>query len=314
VLAAGVGAYMAAVFHLVTHAFFKALLFLGAGSVIHGLHEEQDMRKMGGLRTLMPTTHWTMLVATLAIAGIFPLAGFWSKDEILAGAIKSGGINILWWLVALGTAFMTSFYMFRLYYMTFHGEPRMPTEVAAHVHESPPSMRVPLMLLAVLSIIGGFLGVPPEGGILHRILEPVFHHALELSGGYHAFALVDVVLMLVSLAVAIAGWRMAYLFYVQRPELPEQWAERWRGYYELLVNKYYVDEGYAAFLIKPIFTFSQVLWRWVDDFVIDGLVNLVGKIVAFIGECVRWFQTGNVRTYAVVLVAGTLYVLWQLIG
>jgi len=232
----------------------------------------------------------------------------------LAGAIKSGGINILWWLVALGTSFMTSFYMFRLYYMTFHGEPRMPTEVAAHVHEPPPSMRVPLILLAVLSIIGGFLGVPPEGGILHHILEPVFHYALELSEGHHAFALVDVVLMLVSLAVAIAGWRMAYLFYVQRPELPEQWAERWRGYYELLVNKYYVDEGYAAFLIKPILTFSQVLWRWVDDFVIDGIVNLVGKIVVFIGEGVRWFQTGNVRTYAVVLVAGTLYVLWQLIG
>ena len=314
VFAAGVGAYMAAVFHLVTHAFFKALLFLGAGSVIHGLHEEQDMRKMGGLRTLMPTTHWTMFVATLAIAGIFPLAGFWSKDEILAGAMKSGGIHILWWLIALGTAFMTSFYMFRLYYMTFYGEPRMPPETVAHVHESPPSMRVPLILLAVLSMMGGFIGVPPEGGMLHHVLEPVFHEALALSGGHHAFALIDVLLMVVSLAVALAGWWMAYRFYVQHPELPAQWAERWRSYYELLVNNYYVDEGYAAVFIKPVYTFSRVLWRWVDDFVIDGIVNLVGKMVAFIGEGVRWFQTGNVRTYAVVLVAGTLYVLWQLIG
>jgi NADH-quinone oxidoreductase subunit L len=314
VFAAGIGAYMAAVFHLVTHAFFKALLFLGAGSVIHGMHEEQDMRKMGGLRTLMPTTHWTMWVATLAIAGIFPLAGFWSKDEILAGAMKSGGINIVWWLIALVTAFMTSFYMFRLYYMTFSGEPRMSAEAQAQVHESPPSMRVPLILLAVLSMIGGFLGVPPEGGVLHRVLAPVFHQALELSGGHHEFALIDVVLMVVSLAVAIAGWWMAYRFYVQSPQLPEQWAERWRGYYDLLVNKYYVDEGYTAVFIKPIGAFSQVLWKWVDDFVIDGMVNFVGKMVELVGEGVRWFQTGNVRTYAVVLVAGTLYVLWQLIG
>lgn len=269
---------------------------------------------MGGLRTLMPTTHWTMFVATLAIAGIFPLAGFWSKDEILAGAMKSGGIHILWWLIALGTAFMTSFYMFRLYYMTFYGEPRMPPETVAHVHESPPSMRVPLILLAVLSMIGGFIGVPPEGGMLHHVLEPVFHEALALSGGHHAFALIDVLLMVVSLAVALAGWWMAYRFYVQHPELPAQWAERWRSYYELLLNNYYVDEGYAAVFIKPVYTFSRVLWRWVDDFVIDGIVNLVGKMVAFIGEGVRWFQTGNVRTYAVVLVAGTLYVLWQLIG
>ncbi len=314
IFAAGIGAYMAAVFHLVTHAFFKALLFLGAGSVIHGMHEEQDMQKMGGLRTLMPTTHWTMFVATLAIAGIFPLAGFWSKDEILAAAIKGGGINVLWWVIALVNAFMTSFYMFRLYYMTFHGEPRMSDEVKSHVHESPPSMCVPLILLAVLSILGGFLGVPPEGGVLHHFLEPVFHKAIELAGGHHHFGFIDVVLMVVSLAVAIAGWLMAYRFYVQNPQMPAQWAERWRTYYDLLVNKYYVDEGYAAVFIKPIYAFSQVLWRWVDDFVIDGIVNLVGKIVELIGEGVRWFQTGNVRTYAVVLVAGTLYVLWQLIG
>lgn len=315
ILAVGIGAYIAAIFHLVTHAFFKALLFLGAGSVIHGLHEEQDMRKMGGLRTLMPTTHWTMFVATLAIAGIFPLAGFWSKDEILAGAIKNGGINILWWLIALVTAFMTSFYMFRLYYMTFHGEPRMDPEVKAHVHESPPSMRVPLMLLAVLSIVGGLLlGLPPEGGLLHHFLEPVFHHAFELAGGHHAFAWIDVGLMVVSLAVALGGWLLAYRFYVQQPDMPAQLAERFRAFYTLFVNKYYVDEGYAAVVIKPIYIFSQALWKWVDDFVIDGIVNLVGKIVEVVGEGVKRFQTGYVRTYAFVFVLGTLYVLWRLIG
>lgn len=315
IFAVGIGAYIAAVFHLVTHAFFKALLFLGAGSVIHGMHEEQDMRKMGGLRTLMPTTHWTMFVATLAIAGIFPLAGFWSKDEILAGAIKSGGINILWWLIALVTAFMTSFYMFRLYYMTFHGEPRMDPEVKAHVHESPPSMRVPLMVLAALSIVGGLLlGFPPEAGLLHHFLEPVFHHAFELGGGHHKFALIDVVLMVVSLAVAVGGWLLAYRLYVQQPDMPAQLAERFRALYTLFVNKYYVDEGYAAAVVKPIYTLSQALWTWVDDFVIDGIVNLVGKIVEVVGEGVKRFQTGYVRTYAFVFVLGTLYVLWRLIG
>ncbi len=315
IFAVGIGAYIAAVFHLVTHAFFKALLFLGAGSVIHGMHEEQDMRKMGGLRTLMPTTHWTMFVGTLAIAGIFPLAGFWSKDEILAGAIKSGGINVLWWLIALLTAFMTSFYMFRLYYMTFHGESRMDPEVKAHVHESPPSMRVPLMLLAVLSIFSGLLlGFPPEAGLLHHILEPVFHHAFELAGGHHSFALIDVVLMVVSLAVALGGWWLAYRFYVQQPEVPAQLAERFRAFYTLFVNKYYVDERYATFIVDPIYNLSKALWKWVDDFVIDGIVNLVGKIVEVVGEGVKRFQTGYVRTYAFVFVLGALYVLWRLIG
>lgn len=315
IFAVGIGAYIAAIFHLVTHAFFKALLFLGAGSVIHGMHDEQDMRKMGGLRTLMPTTHWTMFMGTLAIAGIFPLAGFWSKDEILAGAIKSGGINILWWLIALVTAFMTSFYMFRLYYMTFHGEPRMDAEVKAHVHESPPSMTAPLMLLAALSIVGGLLlGFPPEAGLLHHFLEPVFHHAFELGGGHHAFALIDVVLMVVSLAVAIGGWLLAYRLYVQQPDMPAQLAERFRALYTLSVNKFYVDEGYAAAVVNPIFNLAKVLWEWVDDFVIDGIVNLVGKIVEVVGEVAKRFQTGYVRTYAFVFVLGTLYVLWRLIG
>src|SRR3989449_2415288 len=157
VFAVGLGAYTAGIFHLVTHAFFKALLFLGAGAVIHALAGEQDMRKMGDLRAALPTTHWTMRWATLAIAGIFPFAGFWSKDEILAGAIKSGGLNILWWLVGLFTAFLTAFYMFRLLYLTFYGTSRVEPDVAEHLHEAPPAMRVPLVFLALLSLLGGFL-------------------------------------------------------------------------------------------------------------------------------------------------------------
>src|SRR5262249_53970021 len=209
VFAVGVGADTAGIFHLVTHAFFKALLFVGGGAVIHALAGEQDMRKMGNLRAALPTTHWTMRWGTWAIAGIFPFAGFWSKDEILAGALKSGGINILWWLVGLGTAFLTAFYMFRLLYLTFYGPSRVDPHVADHLHEAPPAMRMPLVVLALLSLLGGFLGFPPEHGRLHRLLEPVFAAAEHLRGGPHHFGFGDVVLMLVSLAVAIAGWRLA---------------------------------------------------------------------------------------------------------
>lgn len=310
IFAVGIGAYVAGIFHLVTHAFFKALLFLGAGSVIHALGDEQDMRKMGNLRAALPTTHWTMLVGTLAIAGIFPLAGFWSKDEILAGAMKTGGINVLWWVVGAVTAFLTAFYMFRLYYMTFRGESRVDPEVAAHLHESPPSMCTPLILLAVLSIVGGFVGVPPENGLLHHFLNPVFHHAIELAGGHHQFTFLDVFLMLISLALAIAGWRLAYRFYVQEPRKPEQLAQRWQAYYTLLVNKYYVDEGYAKAIIGPIYNFAMGLWHLFDVAVIDRIVNGVAGFVRLDSEMISRVQTGYVRTYALWVVIGTLGILW----
>jgi NADH-quinone oxidoreductase subunit L len=313
IFAVGIGAYAAGIFHLVTHAFFKALLFLGAGSVIHALHGEQDMRKMGGLRTMLPTTHWTMLVATLAIAGIFPLAGFWSKDEILAAAIKSGGLNVLWWLVGAATAFLTAFYMFRLYYMTFHGNSRMEPEVAAHVHESPPAMRVPLVALAVLSILGGFLGVPPEGGMLHRFVEPVFHPAVALSGHHHAFSFVDILLMLISLALAIASWFMAYRFYVREPQLPAQWAQRWQALYTLSANKYFVDEGYAKAIVRPIHRFAVGLWQIFDVKVIDLIVNGIARAVALIGDVIQPVQTGYVRTYALWVAFGALCILWFIV-
>jgi NADH-quinone oxidoreductase subunit L len=311
--AVGIGAYAAGIFHLVTHAFFKALLFLGAGSVIHALGGEQDMRKMGNLHAALPTTHWTMLVGTLAIAGIPPLAGFWSKDEILAGGIKAGGINILWWLVGALTALITAFYMFRLYYLTFRGTSRLEPAVAAHVHESPDTMRTPLILLAVLSIVGGFVGFPPENGALHHFLEPVFHPAIEKAGGHHPFTFLDVVLMVISFALAVGGWRLAYRCYVQKPQLPEQWAQRWQTYYRLLVHKYYVDEGYAKAIVEPLYNFAIGLWQVFDVAVIDRIVNGVAGFVRLDGEIVSRMQTGYVRTYALWIVMGALCVLWFIV-
>jgi NADH-quinone oxidoreductase subunit L len=314
IFAVGVGAYTAGMFHLVTHAFFKALLFLGAGAVIHALAGEQDMRKMGNLRTALPTTHWTMWWATLAIAGIFPFAGFWSKDEILAGALKSGGINILWWLVGLGTAFLTAFYMFRLFYLTFYGTSRVDQHMVEHLHEAPPAMRMPLILLALLALLGGVLGLPPEHGSLHRLLAPVFAAAEHLRGGPHHFGVGDVVLMLISLAVAIAGWRLAHRVYVQEPQLEAQWIQRWQGYYTLLANKYYVDEAYAKLIVRPLYALSEsLLWRVFDVGVIDRLVNTVARFVSLDGQLLSYVQTGYVRTYALTLVVGALVMLFVLL-
>src|SRR5499426_783401 len=281
----GVGAYAAGIFHLVTHAFFKALLFLGAGAVIHALGGEQDLRRMGNLRAALPSTHWTMYWATLAIAGIFPFAGFWSKDEILAGAIKSGGLNILWWLVGLFTAFLTAFYMFRLFYLTFRGTSRVEPHVAEHLHEAPPAMRVPLIFLALLSLLGGFLGFPPEHGGLHRLHAPVFAGAEHLRGGPHHFGFGDVVLMLISLTVAVSGWLLARRVYVQEPELEAQWIQRWHGYYTLLLNKYYVDEIYAKYIVRPLYALSEnALWRVLDVGVIDRVVNVLGRVMSLNGQ------------------------------
>ena len=314
VFAVGVGAYTAGIFHLVTHAFFKALLFLGAGAVIHALAGEQDMRKMGDLRGALPTTHWTMRWATLAIAGIFPFAGFWSKDEILAGALKMGGLNILWWLVGLLTAFLTAFYMFRLLYLTFYGPSRVEPHVAAHLHEAPPAMRVPLMLLALLSLLGGFLGFPPEHGGLHRLLAPVFAAAEHVRGGSHHFGFGDVVLMLISLGVALAGWRLARRAYLEEPTLEAQWIQRWQAFYTLFVNKYYVDEAYTRWIIRPLYTFSEnVLWRVVDVRGIDRVVNLVGSVMSLNSQFLSYLQTGYVRTYAMTLVGGAVLMLLMLL-
>jgi NADH-quinone oxidoreductase subunit L len=272
------------------------------------------MRKMGNLRAVLPTTHWTMAVATLAIAGIFPFAGFWSKDEILASAIKAGGLNLLWWLVGAVTALLTAFYMFRLLYMTFYGTSRLAPEVAAHVHEAPGAMRLPLILLALLSFAGGLvLGFPPENGWLHRLLAPVFAPALHLTGGHGHFAFwPDVVFMLISLALALAGWWYAYRCYVRQPQLPQQWTTRWSEYYTVLVNKYYVDEAYWQGIVQPLYRAALVLWNVFDVGVIDRIVNGIAGFVRLDGEFLRHVQTGYVRTYALWVVIGALVIFWSL--
>src|SRR5919198_1936969 len=249
-LGCGVGAFASGLFHVMTHAFFKGLLFLGAGSVIHAMHEEQDMRHMGGLRNHIRGTYETMLLATIAIAGIFPFAGFWSKDEILGAAVKSGGASRLWWLMGLCAAFMTAFYMFRLIFLTFYGEERFDTQ-HVHPHEAPPTMLTPLKILALLSVIGGIVvGLPPENGLFHAFLSYAFPHAHAHEAVFHLWP--DLFLMLLSTLVAVAGWFTAYHLYIQRPERVNELAEKYAFAYEVLLNKYYVDEFYQAFIVRPV--------------------------------------------------------------
>ncbi|HYO47621.1 MAG TPA: NADH-quinone oxidoreductase subunit L [Gemmatimonadota bacterium] len=314
-LGVGVAAYAAGIFHLVTHAFFKALLFLGAGSVIHSLHGEQDMRRMGGLKRSMPVTYWTMLAATLAIAGIPPLAGFFSKDEILWRTWDSG--HPVLWAIGLGTAGLTALYMFRLFFLTFHGEFRGTREQRQHLHESPPSMIVPLAVLGVLSVVGGWIGIPLSighalGGVTNAIelwLNPVFEsgHAGEAT---HAAPPAEYALMSATIAVAVLGILAARHLWVKRPELPRQIAQRLQAPAAILSNKYYVDELYDAVVVRPYNALSRFAWRVVDDGLIDGL--LVGGTAAVIkwqsGISSRW-QSGAIPTYVTVFFGGVVAIL-----
>jgi NADH-quinone oxidoreductase subunit L len=301
-LGCGVGAFTSGLFHVMTHAFFKGLLFLGAGSVIHAMHNEQDMRHMGGLQKHIPGTYHTMWWATVAIAGIPPFAGFWSKDEILGSAVKSGGLGVLWWLLGLCAAFMTSFYMFRLLFMTFYGQERFDTH-HVHPHESPPTMLTPLKILAVLSVLGGIVvGFPPENGLFHRFVAYAFHHGAHHAHAFHFWP--DFVLMLLSTLVAVAGLVTAYYIYLDNPLRPQRLAEKLTAVYQLfmnavrnrgvveafytarsqrlaerfafayqvLLNKYYVDEFYHAFIVRPLMWGMQALWT-VDARIVDGVVN-----------------------------------------
>jgi NADH-quinone oxidoreductase subunit L len=281
VAACGVGAFAAGVFHLMTHAFFKALLFLGSGSVIHGMSGEQDMRKMGGLRKQMPVTHVTMLIGCLAIAGIPGLAGFFSKDEILWSAFKIGGYGRVVWALGFVTAAMTAFYMFRLYYMTFHGEFRGTDEQAHHLHESPKAMTVPLMILAGGSVLAGYLGIPAVIGHLVHVpnlfegfLHPVLanaHHALEqvFPHPLHDEA-TEWSLMGASVAVAVAGIFLARYLYKARPELSERLAQTFAPIHRLLTNKYYVDELYDALFVRGVALGGGRALHAVDRLAIDG--------------------------------------------
>jgi NADH-quinone oxidoreductase subunit L len=316
-MACGVGAFSAGIFHLMTHAFFKGLLFLGAGSVIHAVGGEQDMRKMGGLKSYIPWTFLIMGIATLAIAGIPPLAGFWSKDEILWKAYQ---VSPAYWAVGVVTAFITSFYMFRLLFMTFFGDYR-GSQVDEHghgthghdahghgePHESPMVMLVPLMILAVLSLVGGLVGI---GNRFENFLAPVFGSGLATEAAEGAGHATEFLLMGVSVAVVLFGWWLAYLLYYQRPELPERIADRLGGLYQTVVHKYYIDEIYAAVFVKPLIEGStRILWQDVDRGIIDAAVNDAGDGAKQISDEVRHMQSGNIRSYAGWIAAGSAVVI-----
>ena len=288
-LGAGVGAFSAGIYHLVTHAFFKALLFLGAGSVIHALGGEQDVRNIGGLRKKIPWTFWTMMCASVAIAGVPPFAGFYSKDAILAAADNHA--HWMYW-VGVITAGMTAFYVFRAMFLAFFGNYRGK----AHPHESPLVMIAPLAVLAALSLGGGYFFKVPE------FLAPLFPPVEESH---------DIGPVVVSVAFGLAGIALAWLFYVAKPGLPDQVIATFSGLYKLIYNKYFVDEIYAAVVVNPVVSGSrEVLWKGVDVAVIDGAVNGVGTQARGIGGVLKRLQSGNIRSYAAWVLLGSVVLLF----
>jgi NADH-quinone oxidoreductase subunit L len=313
-LACGVGAFSAGIFHLMTHAFFKALLFLAAGSVIHAMGGEQDMTRMGGLSKKIRWTYVTMLTATLAIAGFPPLAGFFSKDSILLSAYQSEHGGRILYAFGLLTALLTSFYMFRLIFLTFYGKPRYD-EKKVHVHESPKSMLVPLMILAALSLIGGWMAAPAFWGgpdYFAKFLEPVFWQggAMNAEAAEAAAHALEIPLAMIAVGTALLGVIVAWWLYLRQPGKPEQLAKSMRGVYNLLLRKYYVDEIYAALIVKALLWLStNVLWQTVDVRAIDGTVNGVAEGALGMGDSVRHAQSGNTRSYAVWVVIGALVII-----
>jgi NADH-quinone oxidoreductase subunit L len=317
-LGAGVGAYTAAIFHLGTHAFFKALLFLGSGSVIHAMSGEQDMRKMGGLAKHLPVTYRTFLIATVAIAGIPPLAGFFSKDEILAGAF--GGGHYLLWAVGLLTAGLTACYMFRAVYLTFHGEFRGTHEQAHHLHESPKVMTVPLVVLAVGAVAAGWIGIPAGmtfGAVdlnwFHHFLGPVVEPVGE--GGEHHMTLgVEWALIVGSVAVAVCGILLARRWWGRRGVAADAaFAERFPAVQRTLANKYWVDEAYDAAIVRPLAWLARMCWKVVDTLIIDGGLHVGAFTTELTGELGRYTTTGNVRNYALYFFAGVLLLFWWMV-
>jgi NADH-quinone oxidoreductase subunit L len=312
-LGCGVGAYAAGIFHLMTHAFFKGLLFLSAGSVIHALGGEQDMRKMGGLRKKIPVTYWTMLAATLAIAGFPPFAGFFSKDEILSSAYAGPYANRVLWAMGLAAALLTSFYMFRLIFLTFFSEPRYD-ERKTHVHESPKNMLVPLVVLAIFSTVGGWLAAPKLWNgqdYFHNYLDPVFAAAAKLApaaameeGAAHAL---ELQLSGIAVLVALVGFLFAWWFYIRRPQEPKRLSESMPWLYSFAYHKYYVDEIYAALIVRPLLWIStHVFWHAMDEGVIDGTANGLARAARGTGGELRKLQSGNERSYASWVVIGAV--------
>jgi NADH-quinone oxidoreductase subunit L len=339
-LAMGVGAFAGGIFHLYTHAFFKALLFLGSGAVIHALHGEQDLRHMGGLRRELPVTYWTFLIGTLAIAGVPFLSGFFSKDEILWKTLSSGHVAL--WGIAVVTAFLTAIYMFRLLYLAFFGERRSPAAdhgqgshghadsahgggAHGHLHDAPAAMAIVLVLLAIGAILAGYIGLPEAlvagGNRIEAFLSPSFHAPFTeavAAEAEHAAPLSEMGAMGISVIVAFLGIGLATSIYLRRPGTAARLAEQFGGLYRLLLGKYFVDELYNAVVVQPVKRVSTLLlWRGVDAGLIDGTVNGVGLVVRGWSAVLRRLQTGSVRAYAmslfvgVIVIVGYYYYLWK---
>ncbi len=299
-LALGVGAFGAGIFHVMTHAFFKALMFLGAGSVIHGLHEEQDIRRMGGVMEKMPTTHWTFAIGVLAISGVPGFAGFFSKDEILASAFATGHTNL--WICGVVGAMLTAFYMTRLYVLTFRGEFRGDHHTWSHAHESPRVMTLPLIVLAVLSVVGGYVGLPASLGghdAFATYLAPsVGHHELGLS---HE---TEWLLMAVSVGAALLGMGTAWIMYSRDPRADRGMARSLRSVYPRVQRAYDVDALYDQVVVQPVMRGSEALWQDVDVAVIDGAANGTAAAAVGFGGVLRRWSTGNVQHYMLTVLVG----------
>jgi NADH-quinone oxidoreductase subunit L len=321
-LAMGVGAFSAGIFHLMTHAFFKACLFLGSGSVIHGMHhayhhahlhdDPQDMRNMGGLRKKMPITFITFLVSSIAISGIPFFSGFFSKDEILWWSFGSTRGHWMLWLLGAAAAGMTAFYMFRLVFMTFFGEQKTDPRAKDHIPESPFTITIPLMVLGALALLGGYVGVPKILGGINRFdafLAPVFEHAQHLNGIHaHGALSTEYTLMAVSVAVAVVGIFVAWVMYIKNPELPGKFVARFEGMHRIIFNKWYVDELYDAVFVNPCKKIGTFLWQVVDARLVDGVVNGCAWVIRGVGTGLRYTQSGYLYNYAMAMVVGVVVI------
>jgi NADH-quinone oxidoreductase subunit L len=296
IMACGLGAYSAGMYHLLTHGAFKALLFLAAGSVIIALHHEQDIRRMGGLKARLPTTYWTMVIGSLALAG-FPLtSGFFSKDEILAGAWAAGSFGKVLAVLGLMTAGVTAFYSFRLIFVVFWGNSRVDPHHAPHIHEPSSTMTIPLTILAILSIAAGYVGIS-------SFLNPVFGE----TEGHHGPA--SMVIMVLASIMGLAGIGAAYVIYVQSPWLSDRLAHQWQQVYQLSLNKWYVDEAYDRIMVQPTFRIADRMWTRIDVGMIDGAVNGVARAIAWWGWFMRLFQSGQTQHYALGMMLGAVLIL-----
>lgn len=313
-LGAGVGAFSASIFHLWTHAFFKALLFLGAGSVIHALSGEQDIRNMGGLKKHLPITYGTLLVATLALSGIPPFAGFFSKDEILWEAWSSPHGSKFLWLLGAIAALMTAFYSFRLMFLTFYGESRMSEEVKHHLHESPPVMTTPLQILAGFSVVAGFLGIPltKTYNFMHSFLFPVVAKE-EITEAAHGI-MPELTLMVISVVLALVGIGFAAYLYISKPSIPAQLAQSFPNVYQTLYNKWYIDEIYQVLFVNSTKKLSTWLWNFWDSRLIDNLgVDGTAQLIEWGSGHLRKIQFGYVKSYAFSIIIGVVFILGYLI-